>query len=78
MHSKTLEFPKDFVHNAPKMLESLCTLHQNATLVAKKAHEQTPKKRTVATKVLHEQKIDPGFITSNIQIDRFLKNCYTF
>ena len=57
---------------------SQCTLHQNATLVAEKPHEQTPqkanggkvmwteKKGTLATKVLHEQKIIPSRVY-NIQ-----------
>ena len=55
----------------------LCTLHQTATLVAEKAHEQTPQKpngrkvvwnekKGTATKDLHEQKIDTSRVY-NIQ-----------
>ena len=52
----------------------LCSLHQNATLVAEKAHAQRPQKpnggkvvkKGAATKVLHEQKIDTSRVY-NIQ-----------
>ena len=83
------EFPRDFVHSASKYRTFsgiLCALHQNATLVAEKAHEQTPQKPnggkvvstenkgTVATKVLHEQKIDPSQVYNihpTRKLDRF-------
>ena len=65
----------------------LCTLYQNATLVAEKAHEQTPQKpnggnvvwseeKGTATKVLHEQKIDPNqvYIIQHVNLTDSPKN----